>query len=94
MTSLTHDQAYQTAPDLDRILVALNSLHGAAITLTEHARDLATNPEARLTDFEDVPENLADALVLALEALPDDRLTEERTQLLGALRRYLEGWTP
>ena len=28
------------------------------------------------------------------EALPDDRLTEERTQLLGALRRYLEGWTP
>ena len=81
-------------PDLDRILVALNSLHGAAITLTEHARDLATNPEARLTDFEDVPENLADALVTALEALPDDRLTEERTQLLGALRRYLEGWTP
>lgn len=62
--------------------------------LTEHARDLATNPEARLTDFEDVPENLADALVTALEALPDDRLTEERTQLLGALRRYLEGWTP
>ena len=81
-------------PDLDRILVALNSLHGAAITLTEHARDLAVLPEARLSDFEDVSENLADALVTALEALPDDRLTEERTQLLGALRRYLEGWTP
>lgn len=81
-------------PDLDRILVAVNSLHAAGITLTEHARDLATDPTARLTDLEDVPENLADALTVALEALPDDRLTEERTQLLGALRRYLEGWTP
>ena len=81
-------------PDLDRILSALNSLQSAAITLTEHARDLAVQPEARLSDFEDVSENLADALVTALEALPDDRLTEERTQLLGALRRYLEGWIP
>lgn len=81
-------------PDLDRILFALNSLHSAAITLTEHARELATSPEARLSDFEDVTENLADALATALEALPEDRLTEDRTQLLGALRRYLEGWTP
>jgi hypothetical protein len=81
-------------PDLDRILVALNSLHSAATTLTEHARDLATSPEARLSDFDDVTENLADALTTALEALPEDRLTEDRAQLLGALRRYLEGWVP
>ncbi len=80
-------------PDLDRILITLNSLHSASITLTEHARDLATDPQARLSDFEDVPELLADALRTALDALPDDRLTEPRTQLLGALNRYLEGWT-
>jgi hypothetical protein len=78
---------------LDLILYTVNSLHSAAITLTEYARELPADPEARLTDFEDVPELLAESLVTALEALPDDRLTEDRSQLLGALRRYLDGWT-
>lgn len=80
--------------DLDRILVVLNSLHSAAITLTEYARDQATDPAAILTDFEDTTEQIAFALATALEALPDDRMTDSRNQLLGALRRYLEGWTP
>ena len=79
---------------LDDILVAINSLHAAAITLVEHARDLAENPQATLTSFGEVSENIGSALITALEALPEDRLTDERTQLLGALRRYLEGWTP
>lgn len=79
---------------LDQVLVAINSLHAAATTLTEYARELAANPDGRLTDFEDVPELLADALATALDALPEARLTEERNQLLGALQRYLEGWTP
>lgn len=78
--------------DLDRILFTINSLHSAATTLTEHARELAAHPDARLTDYEDVPELLADALATALDALPEDRLTEERNQLLGACRRYIEGW--
>lgn len=80
-------------PDLDRIFVTINSLHAATITLTEHAWELTTDPEARLSDFEDVPELLADALATAIDALADDRVTEARNQLLGALRRYLEGWT-
>lgn len=78
-------------PDLDLILVATNNLHSAAITLTEHARDLATDPAATLSDFEEVPELLAEALATALDALADDKLTEDRAQLLGALRRYLDG---
>lgn len=84
-------------PDTDRldlILVTINSLHAVATTLTEYARDLASDPAERLTDFEDVPELLADSLATALDALPEDRLTDERGQLLGALRRYLEGWVP
>ena len=79
-------------PDLDLILVAVNELHAAAITLTEHARELAQNPAARLSDFEDMPELLACALVTALDALPEDRMTDDRNQLMGALRRYLDGW--
>lgn len=82
------------ADRLDLILVTINSLHSVATTLTEYARDLARDPDERLTDFEDVPELLADALATALDSLPDDRLTDERGQLLGALRRYLEGWVP
>lgn len=78
--------------NLDRILCAAISLQAVAITLTEYARELPADPAARLSDFEDVPELLADALATALDALPEDRLTEDRTQLLGALRRYLEGW--
>lgn len=83
-------------PDrLDQTLVALNSLHAASITLTEYARDIVAQGEAaRLSDFDDVPELLADALRTALDALPQDRLTEDRTQLMGALNRYLEGWAP
>ena len=79
---------------LDRILVTLNEVNSVSITLTEYARDLAQNPEATLTDFEEVPELLADALATALDYLPPDRLTDDRTQLLGALRKYLEGWVP
>jgi hypothetical protein len=77
---------------LDTILVAINQLHSASVTLTEFARDLVTNPAASLSDFEEVPELLADTLATALEALPEGSLGESRTQLLGALRRYLEGW--
>ena len=80
---------------IDQALVALNSLHSVSITFTEYARDIAAQgDQARLSDFEDVPELLADALRSALDALPEERLTEDRTQLLGALNRYLEGWTP
>jgi hypothetical protein len=78
---------------LDNILVATNDLHSAAITLTEYARVLVENPNARLSDFEDVPELLASALATALDALPEDRMRDNRNQLLGALRRYLEGLT-
>jgi len=77
---------------LDTVLVAINELHGASITMTEFARELASNPAASLSDFEEVPELLADTLATALEALPEGSLGESRTQLLGALRRYLEGW--
>jgi hypothetical protein len=80
------------ADRLDTILVTINQLHSATITLTEFARDLAGDAAATLSDFEDVPELLADALATALESLPGARLGESRTQLLGALRRYLEGW--
>jgi hypothetical protein len=81
------------AERLDTILVAINQLHGASITMTEFARSLATDPTASLSDFEEVPELLTDALATALESLPEGSLGESRTQLLGALRRYLEGWS-
>lgn len=80
------------ADRIDVVLVALNELHGASVTLTEFARELATNPDAHLSDFEEVPELLADALATALDCLPEGSLGESRTQLLGALRKYLEGW--
>lgn len=78
-------------PDLDLILSAVNGLHSAATTLTEYARELAQNPAARLSNLEDVPELLADAIVIALEAMPEDHMTDDRNQLVGALRRYLDG---
>jgi hypothetical protein len=81
------------ADRLDLVLCTVNNLNSVAITLTEYARELPADPEARLTDFEEVPELLAESLVTAIESLPDDRLTEDRNQLLGALRRYLDGWT-
>jgi hypothetical protein len=77
---------------LDLILVALNELHSVSITLTEYARELSADPAARLTDFEDVPELLASALATSLDALPEDRMTHDRNQLLGASRRFLDGW--
>jgi hypothetical protein len=79
---------------LDLILCAVNDLHAAATTLVEYARDLATDPQATLTTFEDTPQCIATALATALESLGDDKMTEDDTQLLGALRRYLEGWIP
>lgn len=81
-------------PNLDLILVTINGLHSVSITLTERARELAADPDARLSDFEDVPELLADALATALDALPEGSLTDERIQLLGACRRFIEGWAP
>lgn len=80
-------------PDLNHTLYIINSLHSVTITMTEYARDIAAlDKTARLSDFEDVPELLAEALTFALDAMPEDRLTEDRTQLLAALRRYLDGW--
>ena len=81
-------------PELDLILVTINGLHSVVTTLTEYARELATDPDARLTDFEDVPELLADALATAIDALPDDCMTDDRSQLLGACRRFTQGWAP
>jgi non-ribosomal peptide synthetase component F len=77
---------------LDLILVTINALNSAAITLTEYARDIAVQGEtARLSDFEEAPELIADALIVALESLSEDRMNEARNQLLGALRRYVGG---
>jgi hypothetical protein len=83
----THGQPPHT------ILVAINQLGAATIDLSNFARDLAGNPAATLSDLEEVPEFLADALATVLDSLPEARLDESRTQLLGALRRYLKGWT-
>ncbi len=79
---------------LDLILVTINSLHSVATTLTEYAREIAADPEARLSDFEDVPELLASALALSLDALPNASMTDDRIQLLGAAIKFTEGWTP
>jgi hypothetical protein len=77
---------------LDLILSTINLLHSAAITLTEYARDVvAQGDEVRLWDFEETPELIADALIVVLESLPEDRLNEARNQLLGGLRRYVDG---
>lgn len=82
-------------PDLDQTLVVLNNLHSVSTTLTEFARDqVAQGDAARLSDFEEVPELLAHSLVTALQALPEEHMTDDRNQLLGALRRFLDGWTP
>jgi hypothetical protein len=79
---------------LDSILYTLNSLHSVSITLTEFARELIHNPEATLTDMEEVPELLAEALATTLDCLGTDRLTEAQTQLVGALLRFVEGNVP
>lgn len=78
-------------PDLQAVLIAVNNLHGAAITLIEHARNLATDPTAVMGDWEEVPELLVEALIVALDLLSDDDMGTPRIQLLGALRRYIEG---
>jgi hypothetical protein len=79
---------------LDSILYTLNSLHSVSITLTEFARELINNPEATLTDMEEVPELLAEALATTLDCLGTDRLTEAQTQLVGALLLFVEGSVP
>ncbi len=79
---------------LDLILITINSLHSVATTLTEYAREVAADPEARLSDFEKVPELLADALTAAFDALPEASMTDDRNQLLGAARKFIEGWAP
>lgn len=81
-------------PDLDQILVAITGLNAAAVTLTEYARDLSRDPAATVTTFEDLHETIADALATALDALHPDQLTDDHTQLRGALARFLEGWAP
>lgn len=79
-------------PDLDQILCAITSLQGAAITLTEYARELATNPEAALSAIEEAPQAIADALAITLDAMRQEPPSDDDTQLRGALARYLAGW--
>jgi hypothetical protein len=79
---------------LDSILYTLNSLHSVSITLTEFARELIVNPSATLTEVEEVPELLAEALATTLDCLGTDRLTEAQTQLVSALLRFVEGNVP
>jgi hypothetical protein len=78
-------------PTLDDILCAVVSLQSASLELAEYARDLATDPEAKLSAFGEAPQTLADALATTLDSLP--ALDDDANQLLGALARYLEGWT-
>jgi hypothetical protein len=78
-------------PTLDQVLCAIVSLQSASLELTEHARDLATDPEITLSAFGEAPKTLADALATTLDALPT--LDGDGNQLRGALARYLEGWS-
>jgi hypothetical protein len=79
-------------PTLDQILCAITSLQGAAITLTEYARELATNPDAALSGFEEAPQAIAHALATTLDAMRQEPPCDDDTQLRGALARYLAGW--
>jgi hypothetical protein len=75
---------------LDSILYTLNSLHAVSITLTELARELASNPAATLSGTDEAPALLADALATTLDLLPSGSLTDDHARLLGALLRFAQ----
>lgn len=82
---------------------ALAAAHGAQEAAAELIRFVREGPAYRRPPFGDVEsvEMLADALAQTLEienaeqgadGHPDD--ADARNQLLGALKRFLDGWVP
>jgi hypothetical protein len=57
-----------------------------SLTEAENATDVVLDPEA------EVPQKLAEALILSIELTDPGFVDDDMRQILGACRRFVEGW--
>jgi hypothetical protein len=78
----------------EKALIASIGASEATSMLLTFAREGALGLDGSPFGPHEPVEHLVDALIATIEIADPDAEHEDQRQLLGALRRYLEGWAP